>query len=206
MANIFKLSDIDTFYTNILRDYLNSGFTVTSYKSSGRQCNEIMHINLTKPGSKIIRKIWLISNHESIHNERISETIILNVEDYDAKVGTLWLNEGTLVYSHKWWEFRNGVYTDSFEDFESAYKLKQQRCRDKYDHLDMLPITHKTFALDSIPTSFKERVLTKIQTNRGFKKATTSAIKNVHVYHDGDKRKCQVSYEFNGKSGCLVLG
>lgn len=143
----YKYKEIDRFYTNIIAEYLNNGYTIYTQCMAGHQ-GEITKVVLSKSENELVciymDKEW---------NWEIDKIIIVigkyehNNYKYIRNNDTLWLNNLEEVKRFTFYkidERKNNYYTDNMDFFKECKEKRLKRFRLKYEMEKPKPVELKS--------------------------------------------------------------
>lgn len=183
-------ADINRRYTDIVNDYIQSGYDINTSTMSGSQ-GEIAKIDLTN-GTEIVR--ILIDDETDYHNlaSRYTEIIVGRVTDDIApddknSPRTVWNNHLEVISEERFYQITESwsktVYYGTKEEAEEAANLRRSRSDARYISNQEQDITEKAFTI-------AKRVITR-------KLGCTRIINNrVSIVHYGNK----YAVRYNSKS------
>lgn len=218
--SVFTAKEIIVAFNFAVVDLMNKGYIISPFTESGSYSNTRTHVDLINPNdnSHIIR-VWLSDERIRI-GERFWQSIDCNgvrVKKYKNGVGydgnfsreqTLWPGKeyGEVLYEKMFYAFveRKGkrIYSD---DLDEAKKYVTMQCdrvmnatTDKYN-------LGRSFSKERLTPKFVDGIMNRINSTRGFRRATASCITSVEMYKYDNKLKAIVKYNYNGKNGSIRL-
>lgn len=147
-------ADINRRYTDIVNDYIQSGYDINTSTMSGSQ-GEIAKIDLTN-GTEIVR--ILIDDETDYHNlaSRYTEIIVGRVTDDIApddknSPRTVWNNHLEIISEERFYQITESwsktVYYGTKEEAEEAANLRRFRSDARYISSQEQDITEKAFTI-----------------------------------------------------------
>ena len=173
-VKIFKNSDIDKVYTNIVAKYISMGYTINTRDMAGSQ-GEIAKIDLVKDDEYIRILVDNVFNFTTSWNHRNKKIIIGRVPENERKGNaTIWNQSLEVIESIEFYELSkhcdcdgNSTYTDDEEYAINAYEKSKSRC-------DYAPINVEVTSIRLIAVIAK-----LIRNNPGFKRIKIEDISKV---------------------------
>lgn len=189
MKNIMTMNEISAISTAKVNEFIEKGYVFNFGTMAGSQ-GDVFYADLVK--GDITYRIRIYYKREDTNVRRL----VLEVRKVergfveDSLGNTIWNNDGEIVESHYWYrlENRNGyVYTDDIEGHEAAREIRRERRMSRRDNNDISVIS-------------PERILERVRSHRGYKRAEVSDIRRVYrdtvvIYSS----RCHAAYvvEFN---------
>lgn len=220
---IVNRSGINAKFNQIVKKYIDEGYELWPFSGGGCYTNVIGYVDLTWPTDRenMIR-VWLRKDNMDVGPNRFDyvDTISIHVKGYGIRgfndSDTHWPDRGDdlqdpiVYYNVKSVYYDRSskdrfVYTDSIEEMRAINKLRS----DRYDAKREVKSFQKNLTIEKLTPNFIDGIMRRINSMRGFKRATASCIKNVTVdipNHKDYKMRATVKYEFNNRSGSIYLG
>lgn len=220
---IVNRSGINAKFNQIVKKYIDEGYELWPFSGGGCYTNVIGYVDLTWPTDRenMIR-VWLRKDNMDVGPKRFDyvDTISIHVKGYGIRGfndnGTHWPDRGDdlqdpiVYYNVKSVYYDRSskdrfVYTDNIEEMRAINKLRS----DRYDAKREVKSFQKNLTIEKLTPNFIDGIMRRINSMRGFKRATASCIKNVTVdipNHKDYKMRAYVKYEFNNRSGSIYLG
>lgn len=217
---IVTINGINDVINKIVADLTVKGYVISNFTHGGSYSNTEGHLDMIKPNDKShIIRIWAVTRVYDIDDKfyRRIDTAVISVNRYTRKDGfdgkchsqTLWPNHGEVLSEHIFYkicdrsEFKGcKVYTDNLDEAKKILKMQRDRScsyvnKDYYSH---------SVEISKLPASFIDHIMNRINSIRGFKRATASCITKVIVGKDyNGKMAADVYYSQNGKDGVIKL-
>ena len=217
---IVTINNLNDIINRIASDLMGKGYVISHFTHGGSYSNTEGHLDMVKPNDKShIIRIWAVAYVYDIDDEiyrRIDATVI-RVSKYTQKDGfdgkyhsqTLWPNNGEILSESIFYrvcdrsEFKGcKVYTDNLDEAKKILKMQWNR-RDNHVNKDYY--SHSV-EISKLPASFIDHIMNRINSIRGFKRATASCITKVMVGRNyNGKMAADVYYSQNGKDGVIKL-
>lgn len=214
---IFTATDVSNCYNETVMSYLNNGYILSPMTTGGSYSNTMCHTDLYNPNekNKLIR-VWLMDKTESVNDEdRFVETLTVCAKKYSfiytvpMKSQTLWPDSDSAELVGKFYKFylisdKKGrrTYTDNKEELRSFRKLNWERYKNK----SVYSQSSRMVPIDKLTPKFVDGVMSRINSLRGFKRATASCITDVKIWkEDCGKMRALVRYSYKGKCDCIFL-
>ena len=215
---IITVNDLNNLTNKIVVDFMGKGYVLSNFTHGGGYTSTEFHLDMIKPNDKShIIRIWMINSHADIEHRIYSHinTAAIRVSKYTRKDGydgnshksqTLWADRGEVINEHKFYQIcegKNGnVYTDNLDEAIKAINMQFDRRR---SHVSKRCYSHSV-EICKLPSSFIDGIMHRINTIRGFKRATASCLTKVIVGKDyGGKMAADVYFSQNGKDGIIKL-
>lgn len=216
---VITTKDIAVCFNNTIKDFMDKGYVISPFTENGSYSNAKTYIDMIKPGdnSHIIR-IWMaISSLDVGKNWWQKVDVVgprakkyLTGKEYNGNISreqTLWTDSGEVVYEKLFYMFKetngNKIFSDNLDE---ATRLVNMRL----DRLMNTPVKNpfnydRMIEKNKLTSSFVSCIMKRINSVRGFKRATASCIESVQLYKYDRKLNATVKYNFNGKSGVITL-
>ena len=217
---IVTIDGINDVINKIVADLIVKGYVISNFTHGGSYSNTEGHLDMLKPNdrSHIIR-IWAVTRVYDIDDKlyRHIDTAAIRVSRYTRKDGfdgkyhsqTLWPNSGEVLSEHIFYKICDRsecggckVYTDNLDEAKKILKMQRDRSR---SHVNKDYYSHSV-EISKLPASFIDHIMNRINSIRGFKRATASCITKVMVGRNyNGKMAADVYYSQNGKDGIIKL-
>lgn len=220
---IVLMKDINDSFTNTVNDLISKGYVISPSTHGGTYSSECGHIDLIKPkskkGSDLIR-VWLLEDtvrpDEDKYKNVVSkylhiDTLKINVRKYkwNGNWGgnTLWPDCGENISDKTFYAVkRNRCYSDNIDEVVAKEVLSYSRYEARHQK------DNDVRALDvaKLPNSFIEKMMSRLNKIKGFKRARGNCITKVRIYRDslsprGNKLEAYVDFDYDGKKATLKL-
>lgn len=169
MKNIMTMNEISAIATAKVNEFIEKGYVFNFGTMAGSQ-GDMFYADLVK--GDITYRVRVYYKGVGFF-DRVIILEVRRVEKCfveDSLGNTIWDNDGEVIESRYWHrlENRNGyVYTDDIEGYEAARELRRERRMSKRDNNDISVISI-------------ERILERVRSHRGYKRAEVSDIKRVY--------------------------
>lgn len=169
MKNIMTMNEISAIATAKVNEFIEKGYVFNFGTMAGSQGNEF-YADLVK--GDITYRVRIYYKREDINCHRLVLEVRKVEKGFveDSLGNTIWNNDGEVVESRYWYRLENRkgyIYTDDIEGFEAARELHRERRMNKCDNNDISVIS-------------PEKVLERVRSHRGYKRAEVSDIKRVY--------------------------
>ena len=215
---IITVNDLNNLVNKIVVDFMGKGYILSNFTHGGGYTSTEFHLDMIKPNDKShIIRIWMINSHADIEHRIYSHinTAAIRINKYTRKDGydgnhhksqTLWAGSGEIINEHKFYQIYEGkkgnVYTDNLDE---AIKVINMQFDRRCSHVSKRRYSHSV-EINKLPSSFIDGIMRRINTIRGFKRATASCLTKVIVGKDyGGKMAADVYFSQNGKDGIIKL-
>lgn len=212
---IVTMNKVNSIYSEIISNYLNKGYNISTSTAGGSYSDEVCHIDLVpKHKSNELLRVWMTRGFEnlSVGWGWHVNTITISVRKYDlGKRYTYWYEKGTPVGDElKFYEIRDKqAYTDSIDECKDIVKLREGRYDQRYFKDKYL--CDRQIDIQNVPSSVKDSIIRRIKQVKGAKRASnwdcikTVTLKNYDSNVSGRRLYAQVYWEFNSKNGYLYI-
>ena len=168
MKNIMTINEISAIATSKVNEFIEKGYVFNFGTMAGSQGDKF-YADLVK--GDITYRVRIYYKREDINCRRLVLEVRKVEKGFveDILGNTIWNNDGEIIESHCWYrlENRNGyVYTDDIEGYEAARELHRERRMNKRD--------------SEVSVISPERILERVRSRRGYKRAEVSDIKRVY--------------------------
>jgi hypothetical protein len=218
--SVVKFSDIGKQYNHVISDFMSKGYMISPYTGHGSYNGGRILTDMVNPKdiSHIIR-IWVVDKREQLDGRWWKHIDVTGVcarkyylyKGFNGDLFTeqsLWPDYGDIVYEKYFYQFKTDkrsrkIYSD---DFEEAKKLFNVHC----DRTMNTPVDNpfnygRKASIDKLSANFIDRIMKRINSVKGFKRATASCIDNVFIYKCNCRLEAKVEYSFNNKTDCITL-
>lgn len=217
---IVTINHLNDIINRIAADLMVKGYVISHFTHGGSYSNTEGHLDMIKPNDKShIIRIWAVTYVYDIDDKiyRHIDATVIRVSKYTQKDGfdgkhhsqTLWPNNGEVLSESIFYKICDRseikgckVYTDNLDEAKNILKMQWDRgCnhvnKDYYSH---------SVEISKLPASFIDHIMNRINSIRGFKRATASCITKVMVGRNyNGKMVADVYYSQNGKDGVIKL-
>ena len=217
---IVTINDLSNLINKIVVDFMGKGYAISQLTHDGSYSNTEGHLDMIKPNDKShIIRIWVVTRVCDIDDKfyRHIDTAAIRISKYTRKDGfdgkchsqTLWPNRGEVLNERTFYKICDRsecggckVYADNLDEAKKILKMQWDRCcndvsKRNYSH---------SVEISKLSASFIDNIMHRINSIRGFKRATASCITKVIVGKDyGGKMAADVYYSQNGKDGIIKL-
>lgn len=188
MKNIRTMNEISAIATAKVNEFIEKGYVFNFGTMAGSQGDEfyadLVKGNLTYRVRVYYKGVGFFDRVIILEVRRVEKGFV-----EDSLGNTIWNNDGEVIESRYWHrlENRNGyVYTDDIEGYEAARELRRERRMNKRD--------------SEVSVISPERILERVRSHRGYKRAEVSDIKRIYRTTVGIySSRCHTVYvvEFN---------
>lgn len=211
---IVTANHINSVFSNIINDYMNKGYVISTDTMSGCFSGEICHIDLKhndKPDEMI--RVWLLKDYseklQASHSYSYIDMITISARKYNLHSGrSHWYDNGeqigTPVIFYKVKENEKcHAYTDSLDECKSIIDLREERFDRNYIQRNV----RKDLDLNKVSINVKDLIINRIREVPGAKRAKGyDCIKRISLNKDSNNRLyCESYWEFNNRSGKVIL-
>lgn len=162
---VLKIKDIENYYSNVIRDYLNNGFNFYTKASHGSQ-GEICRVLLTN-GNYIISVRLENSYVKDCYIDMVS-LIIEQHDDFDSNI--IWNGHGTILYEKQFYKItdrkRKEVFVENLNDCLQILEKQTKRYNLKQNY-------------DCYFNGDKQKLLSIVKNHKGFSWVTKKNIDKV---------------------------
>lgn len=220
---IVTVNDFNRIFNQTVVDIMAKGYIISQFTHDGSYSNTEGHLDMIKPNDKShIIRVWIVIGIEDTDHRvyRHVDTVAIRVSKYTHKNGfdgrccsqTLWPDRGEVISERTFYQICDrserkcgSVYTDNLEDAMKILNMRWDRycSRDSNDNKNNY---YHSVEICKLPSSFIDGIMRRINTIRGFKRATASCLTKVIVDKDyGGKMAADVYFSQNGKDGIIKL-
>lgn len=220
---IVTVNDLNRLFNQTVIDIMAKGYIISQFTNDGSYSNTEGHLDMIKPNDKShIIRVWIVTGIEDTDYRVYHhvDTVTIRVSKYTHKNGfdgrccsqTLWPDHGEVLSERKFYQIcdrgerkERRVYTDNLDDTMKILNMRWDRycSRDSNDNKNNY---YHSVEISKLPASFIDNIMHRINSIRGFKRATASCITKVIVGKDyGGKIAADVYYSQNGKDGIIKL-
>ena len=220
---IVTVNDLNRLFNQTVIDIMAKGYIISQFTNDGSYSNTEGHLDMIKPNDKShIIRVWIVTGIEDTDYRVYHhvDTVAIRVSKYTHKNGfdgrccsqTLWPDHGEVLSERKFYQIcdrgerkERRVYTDNLDDTMKILNMRWDRycSRDSNDNKNNY---YHSVEISKLPASFIDNIMHRINSIRGFKRATASCITKVIVGKDyGGKIAADVYYSQNGKDGIIKL-
>ena len=218
---IVTIDDVNDVINKIVADLTAKCYVISNFTHGGSYSNTEGHLDMIKPNDKShIIRIWAVTRVYDIDDKfyRHIDTATILISRYTRKDGfdgkchsqTLCPNSGEVLSEHIFYKICdrsecNGckVYTDNLDEAKKILKIQHDRYCSYVSKNDYYP---HSVEISKLPANFIDHIMNRINSIRGFKRATASCITNVMVGRNyNGKMAADVYYSQNGKDGVIKL-
>ena len=220
---IVLMKDINDSFTNTVNDLISKGYVISPSTHGGTYSGECGHVDLIKPkskkGSDLIR-VWLLEDsvrpdedkYKSVVSKYLHiDTLKINVRRYkwNGNWGgnTLWPDCGENISDKTFYAVkRNRCYSDNIDEVVAKEDLSYSR----YEARHQKDNDVRKLDVAKLPNSFIAKMMSRLNTIKGFKRARGNCITGVRIYRDstsprGNKLEAYVDFDYDGKKATLKL-
>lgn len=220
---IVTVNDLNRLFNQTVVDIMAKGYIISQFTNDGSYSNTEGHLDMIKPNDKShIIRVWIVTGIEDTDYRVYHhvDTIAIRVSKYTRKNGfdgrccsqTLWPDRGDVLSERKFYQICDRsehkgrmVYTDNLDDAIKILNMRWDRycSRDSNDNKNNY---YHSIEISKLPASFIDNIMHRINSMRGFKRATASCITKVIVGKDySGKITANVYYSQNCKDGIIKL-
>lgn len=220
---IVTVNNLNRIFNQTVVDIMAKGYIISQFTNDGSYSNTEGHLDMIKPNDKShIIRVWIVTGIKDTDYRvyRHVDTIAIRVSKYTRKNGfdgrccsqTLWPDRGDVLSERKFYQIcdrserkEGRVYTDNLDDVMKILNMRWDRycSRDSNDNKNNY---YHSVEISKLPASFIDNIMHRINSIRGFKRATASCITKVIVGKNYcGKMSADVYYSQNGKDGIIKL-
>ena len=220
---IVTVNDLNRLFNQTVVDLMGKGYVISQFTHGGSYSHTEGHLDMINPNDKShLIRIWIVTGIDNTDDKiyRHVDTAAIRVSKYTGKDGfdgkcrsqTLWPARGEILSECKFYQIcdrseRKGgkvgrVYTDNFDEAKKILNMQWSRyCsranKDNYYH---------DVEVNKLPANLIDCIMKRINSIRGFKRATASCINRVCIGRNySGKMAANVYYSQNGKGGVINL-
>ena len=210
--SILNNKGINKLFSSVVSKYINSGYVISPFTECdfGRVVKSVTLVNKSKAICVSLRndssfKHEYTQRDGSIKNVSIEKyslsEISGKIRPYNGYLCTERFYSDETVNETVLYRYKKNVFCESIQDLESIMSKKFEReCN------NTVVSNYKDINVNSLPSTFVKKVLPKIQSVRGFRKATEHCITGVTLAKYPKRGiYANVFFTFKGKEGMIVL-
>lgn len=210
---IFFMKDIISYYNSVIKEFMDKGFMISPSTNNGGYLHISGYTDLVSPkDKKTIIRVFLTHDTLPIRKKFYCDVIrvVANKYEWDGTYTnkSLWLDhDNTNLSTKSFYHIKqNVVYTDSEDEFININELRISRKQSKAKNDSV-----KTFKLNQLSADLVDKIMCRINSIRGFKRATASCITKIIAYRESPyysnipKYQVEVTASFNGRSAYIHL-
>lgn len=216
---VVTASEVARQFNTVIMDFMSKGYIISPFTENGSYSKTKTHVDMIKSGdnSHIIR-VWMVEESLKVGKDWWQKVDVMGPrakkylvgKGYDGKISkeqTLWPDYGEVIYEKLFYMFKekkgNKIFSDDLDEATRLVNLALDRCMNK--PVDNIFDYGRLVAKEKLPSTFIDEIMKRINSNRGFKRATASCIDTVEIYKYDSKLKATVKYKFNDKVGVITL-
>jgi len=207
---IISSNGLNRYYNDIIMEYIGKGYVISPITMYG---TSDAHVDLVNPkqGNHIIR-VWMVKDWATVLN-RDTNIVCIDVKKYNRckdEIVDLWHSSGELVSNKIFYCVSKSAYTDERQEIIDIMSLRRERRSKKFSDDNII----RSLAIKNIPEKLLDKIMSRINSVRGFKRATASCIDSICVrrrevydyntYKYVRRLSAEISYSYNGKSGKIL--
>lgn len=223
---VVTIKEIAAQFNSTITDLMSKGYIISPFTMNGSYSNTRTHVDMINPrDTNHVIRVWMVDESASVPAELARwrswiDVVGVRVKKYTkSRCGrgydgnfyceqTLWPGEdyGEVVSEKLFYAFseRKGrkAFTDNFDEAKQLLELNYNRYLNRRtDNKDV-----KQIPVHKLSANFIDLIMARINSVRGFKRATASCIEQVLIGKSyNDKLVAEIKYEFNGKHGMIHL-
>lgn len=228
---VVTIKEIAAKFNSTITDLMSKGYIISPFTMNGSYSNTRTHVDMINPrDTNHVMRVWMVD--ESIRTPvslagwypwmdvvgvRVKK--YTKASGYDSRCGrgydgrfyceqTLWPGEdyGEVVSEKLYYAFneRKGkkTFTDNLDEAHKLLELNYNRNLNRHTN-DKYP---KQIPVHKLSAKFIDLIMARINSVRGFKRATASCIERVAIGKNyNGKLVAEIKYGFNGKYGMINL-
>ena len=216
---VITASEVARQFNDSIMYFIEKGYVISPFTENGFYSKTKTHVDMIKPGdnSHIIR-VWMVDESLKVGKDWWQTVDVMGHrakkyligKGYDGKISkeqSLWPDYGEVVYEKLFYMFkeRNGnkIFSDDLDEATRLVDLAINRIMNQ-------PVNNpfnygRLVAKEKLPATFIDGIMKRINSNRGFKRATSSCIDTIQIYKYNNKLKADIKYNYNGKAGIITL-
>ena len=216
---IFNIKDIIRQYNSVIKSFMDQGYIISPITMYGGYhyvdgCTDLVNLN----DKKSIIRIFVMSEYCSDGSYydpksfKYSITKILAKKyELDGKFKPISARPdcGKLISEKCFYQIKeNYLYADTLDDLKQIREIQCKRKESRRKVSD----TEKSYPINKLSAEFIDSIMERINSIRGFKRATASCIESVCSYQCADRQNSAktkfsgvVTFKFNNKCGRISL-
>ena len=216
---IVTVNDLNRLFNQTVVDLMGKGYVISQFTHGGSYSHTEGHLDMAKPNDKShIIRVWTVTGMDNTDDKIYHhiDTAAIRVSKYTCKDGfdgkcrsqTLWPDRGEVLSERKFYQIcdrseRKGgkAYTDNLDEAKKILNMQWDRYCSRVVDCDSHDVEVR-----KLPASLINRLMRRINSIRGFKRATASCISRVRIGRKyNGKMAADVYYSQNGKGGVINL-
>ena len=216
---IFNIKDIIRQYNSVIKSFMDQGYIISPITMYGGYhyvdgCTDLVNLN----DKKSIIRIFVMSEYCSDGSYydpksfKYSITkILVKKYEFDGKFKPISARPdcGKLISEKCFYQIKeNYLYADTLDDLKQIREIQCKRKESRRKVSD----TEKSYPINKLSAEFIDSIMERINSIRGFKRATASCIESVCSYQCADRQNSAktkfsgvVTFKFNNKCGRISL-
>ena len=211
MATV-SIKDVVSYYNSVIKSFMDQGYVISPTTMHGGYRNVNGYTDLVKlTGNKSIIRVFLTNEYISTGDyyyymiRVIAREFKLNDE---LSCMNLFYDNGKLLSEKCFYQIKeNRAYTETLDELK---QIREIRCKRRASSCEEI-YPKKSYKINKLSAEFIDSIMERINGLHGFKRATSSCIKDVRSYiYEGSqgntKFKGEVIFKFNDRGGRISLG
>lgn len=216
---IFSIKDIIRHYNSVIKSFMDQGYIISPITMYGGYhyvdgYTDLVNLNDKKNFIRIfvMREYYSDGSYYDSNSFKYSITKILAKKyDFDGKFKPISARPdcGKLISEKCFYQIKeNYLYADTLDDLKQIREIQRKRKESRRKASD----TTKSYPINKLSAEFIDSIMERINSIRGFKRATASCIESVCSYQCVDRQNSAkakfsgvVTFKFNNKCGRINL-
>ena len=216
---IFNIKDIIRQYNSVIKSFMDQGYIISPITMYGGYhyvdgYTDLVNLNDKKSFIRIfvMREYCSDGSYYDPNSFKYSITkILVKKYEFDGKFKPISARPdcGKLISEKCFYQIKeNYLYADTLDDLKQIREIQCKRKESRRKVSD----TEKSYPINKLSAEFIDSIMERINSIRGFKRATASCIESVCSYQCADRQNSAktkfsgvVTFKFNNKCGRISL-
>ena len=216
---IFNIKDIIRQYNSVIKSFMDQGYIISPITMYGGYhyvdgYTDLVNLNDKKSFIRIfvMREYCSDGSYYDPKSFKYSITkILVKKYEFDGKFKPISARPdcGKLISEKCFYQIKeNYLYADTLDDLKQIIEIQCKRKESRRKVSD----TEKSYPINKLSAEFIDSIMERINSIRGFKRATASCIESVCSYQCADRQNSAktkfsgvVTFKFNNKCGRISL-
>ena len=216
---VFTAKDVAIAFNSVISDLMSKGYVISPFTDNGTYSKATSYIDMFNPNdTSHILRVWMVDDYARTGDRPWQRMDVAGprVKKYNKGVAfngnlskghTLWPDYGETVYEKLFYMFKETEHSKVYSDnLEEAKKLQQMALDRQMSYRSNNPFKDdRIIPNDKLPSKFIDSIMRRINSIRGFKRATATCIESVCIDNRFTKLHASVKFRFNDKVGIIKL-
>lgn len=216
---IISIKDIIRQYNSVIKSFMDQGYVISPTTMYGGYCYVNGYTDLVNLKDKknfirifVMREYYSDGSYYDSKSFKYSITkILVKKYEFDGKFKPMSARPdcGKLISEKCFYQIKeNYLYADTLDDLKQIREIQHKRKESRREVSD----TTKSYPINKLSAEFIDSIMERINSIRGFKRATASCIESVCSYQCVDRQNSArakfsgvVTFNFNNRCGRINL-